>query len=327
VRTKTATLELAEKLSARGYDVEALNGDIAQSARERTVERLKQGKIDILVATDVAARGLDVERVSHVINYDVPHDTESYVHRIGRTGRAGRKGDAILFISHREKRMLFSIERATKQEIAMMEIPSIGQLNESRLGRFKKSVLDALSDKSIESYLPVIDEIIKESEASPELVMAAFAKVAQGDEPLMLSEQDRPDVHAKPSFKDRPERNDRAGRNDRGRSPKGTKEGGRERKPSRPRGNPEAGMKRFRIEVGYVHGAKPGNIVGAIANEGDMSSKNIGAIDIHDSYTFVDLPESMPPKTKETLMKTRVAGQRLNLREWSDEPPKKRAKK
>lgn len=327
VRTKTATLELAEKLSARGYDVEALNGDIAQAARERTVERLKQGKIDILVATDVAARGLDVERVSHVINYDVPHDTESYVHRIGRTGRAGRKGDAILFISHREKRMLFSIERATKQEIAMMEIPSIGQLNESRLGRFKKSVLDALSDKSIESYLPIIDEIIKESEASPEMVMAAFAKVAQGDEPLMLSEQDRPDVHSKPSFKDRPERNDRSGRNDRGRSPKTSNDGGRERKPSRPRGNPEAGMKRFRIEVGYVHGAKPGNIVGAIANEGDMSSKNIGAIDIHDSYTFVDLPESMPPKTKETLMKTRVAGQRLNLREWSDEPPKKRSKK
>ncbi|MFT5283035.1 MAG: ATP-dependent RNA helicase DeaD [Yoonia sp.] len=331
VRTKTATLELAEKLSARGYDVEALNGDIAQSARERTVEKLKQGKIDILVATDVAARGLDVERVSHVINYDVPHDTESYVHRIGRTGRAGRKGDAILFISHREKRMLFSIERATKQEITMMEIPSIGQLNESRLGRFKKSVIDALTDVSIESYMPVIEEIIKESEASPEMVMAALAKVAQGDEPLLLSEQDRPDVHAKPSFKDRPERNDRSPRsNERGRSPSARdsgREGGRERKPSRPRGNPEAGMKRFRIEVGYVHGAKPGNIVGAIANEGDMSSKNIGAIDIHDSFTLIDLPDSMPAKTKETLMKTRVAGQRLNIREWSDEAPKKRTKK
>jgi ATP-dependent RNA helicase DeaD len=332
VRTKTATLELADKLAARGYDVEALNGDIAQSARERTVERLKQGKIDILVATDVAARGLDVERVSHVINYDVPHDTESYVHRIGRTGRAGRKGDAILFISHREKRMLFSIERATKQEIAMMEIPSIGQLNESRLGRFKKSVIDALADGSIESYMPVIEAIIKESEASPEMVMAALAKVAQGDEPLLLSEQDRPDVHAKPSFKDRPERNDRSARNERSRSPSrggrdGASEGGRERKPSRPRGNPETGMKRFRIEVGYVHGAKPGNIVGAIANEGDMSSKNIGAIDIHDSFTLVDLPDSMPAKTKETLTKTRVAGQRLNMREWSEEAPKKRTKK
>ena len=332
VRTKTATLELADKLAARGYDVEALNGDIAQSARERTVERLKQGKIDILVATDVAARGLDVERVSHVINFDVPHDTESYVHRIGRTGRAGRLGDAILFISQREKRMLFAIEKATNQEITPMEIPSIGELNESRLGRFKKSVLDALSDDAIESYMPVIEAILKESEASPEMVMAALAKVAQGDEPLLLREQDRPDVHAKPSFKDRPERTEKSGGRERSRSPReggreAPREGGRERKPSRPRGNPETGMKRFRIEVGYVHGAKPGNIVGAIANEGDMSSKNIGAIDIHDNYTLIDLPDTLPAKTKETLQKTRVAGQRLNLREWSEEAPKKRKKK
>lgn len=328
VRTKTATIELADKLAARGYDVEALNGDIAQAARERTVDKLKQGKIDILVATDVVARGLDVERVSHVINYDVPHDTESYVHRVGRTGRAGRAGDAILFISHREKRMLFAIEKATKQAITAMEVPSISQLNESRLGRFKKSVIDAISDDSIESFMPVIEEIIRESEASPEVVMAALAKVAQGDEPLLLSEKDRPDVHAKPSFKDRAERPDRGSRPDRGRSSgrDGGRDGGRDRKPSRPRGNPDSGMKRFRIDVGYVHGAKPGNIVGAIANEGDMSSKNIGAIDIHDNYTLVDLPESMPAKTKETLQKTRVAGQRLNIREWSDEPPKKRKK-
>jgi ATP-dependent RNA helicase DeaD len=179
--------------------------------------------------------------------------------------------------------------------------------------------------------MPVIEAIIRESEASPEMVMAALAKVAQGNEPLLLSEQDRPDVHAKPSFKDRPERSDRGGRNERSRSPSrsgrdGPSEGGRERKPSRPRSNPEAGMKRFRIEVGYTHGAKPGNIVGAIANEGDMSSKNIGAIDIHDSFTLVDLPDSMPEKTKETLMKTRVAGQRLNMREWSEEAPNKRPK-
>lgn len=329
VRTKTATVELADKLAARGYDVEALNGDIAQSARERTVERLKRGKIDILVATDVVARGLDVERVSHVVNFDVPHDTESYVHRIGRTGRAGREGDAILFISHREKRMLFSIEKATKQTITPMDIPSISQLNESRLGRFKKNVLEAITDDSIESYMTVVESIVNESEASPEVVMAALAKVAQGDEPLLLSEKDRPDVHAKPSFKDRSERSDRGSRSDRGRNgPRdGGRDGGRERKPSRPRGNPDSGMKRFRIEVGYVHGAKPGNIVGAIANEGDMSSKNIGAIDIHENYTLVDLPDSMPPKVKDILQKTRVAGQRLNIREWSDEPPKKRKKK
>lgn len=328
VRTKTATIELADKLAARGYDVEALNGDIAQAARERTVDKLKQGNIDILVATDVVARGLDVERVSHVINYDVPHDTESYVHRVGRTGRAGREGDAILFISHREKRMLFAIEKATKQAITPMEIPSISELNESRLSRFKKSVFDAISDDTIESYMPVIEAIMKESEASPELVMAALAKVAQGNEPLLLSEKDRPDVHAKPSFKDRADHSDRGARPDRGRSSSrdGGRDGGRERKPSRPRGNPDTGMKRFRIDVGYVHGAKPGNIVGAIANEGDMSSKNIGAIDIHDNYTLIDLPETMPPKTKAILQKTRVAGQRLNIREWSDEPPKKRKK-
>lgn len=321
VRTKTATIELTDKLAARGYDVEALNGDIAQAARERTVDKLKQGKIDILVATDVVARGLDVERVSHVVNFDVPHDTESYVHRIGRTGRAGRKGDAILFISHREKRMLFAIEKATKQRIDMMEIPSINQLNESRLGRFKKSVIEAISDETIEAYTPVINEILRESETAPEVIMAALAKVAQGDEPLLLSEKDRPDVHSKPSFKDRSERGnrDRGGR---------SREGGRgDRKSSRARTKPEAGMKRFKIEVGYVHGAKPGNIVGAIANEADISSKNIGAIDIHEHYTLVDLPDSLPPKAKDTLQKTRVAGQRLNMREWSDEPPKKRFRK
>ncbi|MFW8590679.1 DEAD/DEAH box helicase [Glaciecola sp. 2405UD65-10] len=325
VRTKTATIELADKLSARGYDAEALNGDIAQAARERTVDKLKQGKIDILVATDVVARGLDVERVSHVINYDVPHDTESYVHRIGRTGRAGREGDAILFISHREKRMLFAIEKATKQQITPMEIPSISELNESRLGRFKTSVLEAINDDSIESYMPIIEAILKESEASPEVVMAALARVAQGDEPLLLSEKDRPDVHAKPSFKDRGDRGDRGPR-ERNSRDRGPREGGRDRKPQRSRGKPEAGMKRFKIEVGYVHGAKPGNIVGAIANEADISSKNIGAIDIHDNYTLVDLPDSLPSKAKETLQKTRVAGQRLNIREWSDEPPKKRGK-
>ncbi len=319
VRTKTATVELADKLAARGYDVEPLNGDIAQAARERTVDKLKQGKIDILVATDVVARGLDVERVSHVVNFDVPHDTESYVHRIGRTGRAGREGDAILFISHREKRMLFAIEKATKQQITAMDIPSISELNESRLGRFKKNVLEAMNSDKIESYMPIIDTILKESEASPEVVMAALASVAQGDEPLLLSESDRPDVHAKPSFKERSGGGKGEKRNSR--------EPNRERRPSKPRGKPEQGMKRFRIEVGYVHGAKPGNIVGAIANEGDMSSKNIGAIDIHDNFTFVDLPDSMPNKTKETLQKTRVAGQRLNLREWSDEPPKRRKKK
>ncbi|MFZ8199197.1 DEAD/DEAH box helicase [Alteromonas portus] len=312
VRTKTATVELADKLSARGYDVEPLNGDIPQAARERTVEKLKQGKIDILVATDVVARGLDVERVSHVINFDIPYDSESYVHRIGRTGRAGRQGDAILFISHREKRLLYSIEKTTKQPIEAMPIPSISEINETRLSRFKQSVAEATQDDSIESLMPIVEMIKEENEASPEVLMAALLKIAQGDEPLILKESDRPDINSKPQ-RDNRDRNSRDGRD------------GRERKPRVPRGNrkPEEGMQRFRIEVGHVHGAKPGNIVGAIANEANINSKHIGAIEIYDNFSTVDLPEGMPKETRDTLQGTRVAGQRLNIREWSDTPPAK----
>ncbi|MDG1122481.1 MAG: DEAD/DEAH box helicase, partial [Glaciecola sp.] len=223
VRTKTATLELADKLSARGYDVEPLNGDIPQKSRERTVERLKSGNIDILIATDVVARGLDVERVSHVINFDIPYDTESYVHRIGRTGRAGRSGDAILFISHREKRLLFQIEKATNQKIEQMTIPSISDINESRLGRFKTSVIEATKDDSIQSLIPIIEAIKAEAEVDSEVLMAALAKIAQGDEPLLLKEGDRPDLNAMPERRERRERSDsfggreRGGRNERGR--------------------------------------------------------------------------------------------------------------
>jgi ATP-dependent RNA helicase DeaD len=332
VRTKTATVELADKLTARGYDVEPLNGDIPQNSRERTVEKLKRGDIDILVATDVVARGLDVERVSHVINYDIPYDTESYVHRIGRTGRAGRTGDAILFISHREKRLLFAIEKMTKQRIESMDIPSITQLNESRLGRFKQSIIKAMGDESIESYIPIVESIMEETEASPDVVMAALAKVAQGNEPLLLKESDRPDLHSKPTFNDRSDRDNgrdsgrKQGRNERTERGRNDRNERSERKPRAPRAasTPDEGMQRFRIEVGHTHGAKPGNIVGAIANEANISSKNIGAIEIYDSFTTVDLPKGMPNETKETIAKTRVAGQRLNIREWSDTPPKRK---
>jgi len=321
VRTKTATVELSEKLSARGYDVEPLNGDIPQNARERTVERLKKGQIDILVATDVVARGLDVERVSHVINYDIPYDSESYVHRIGRTGRAGRQGDAILFISYREKRLLFSIEKTTKQPIEQMQIPSINELNESRLTRFKRSIVEALEDDSIQQFLPVIESIQKETEAPPEILLAALAKIAQGEEPLMLKESDRPDLTAKPQRESRHERNDRNPRNDRG---------GRDRTERRARparsGKMEEGKQRYKINVGHSHGVKPGNIVGAIANEANISSKHIGAIEIYDSYSTVDLPEGMPRETKDILQNTRVAGQKLALKEWTDTPPAKSEK-
>jgi ATP-dependent RNA helicase DeaD len=325
VRTKTATMELAEKLSARGYAVEPLNGDIPQNSRERTVDRLKKGKIDILVATDVVARGLDVERVSHVINFDVPYDTESYVHRIGRTGRAGREGDAILFISHREKRMLFSIERATRQTIDAMTIPSISQLNETRLSRFKSSVIEAISDPSIETLIPIVESIQAETEAAPEVIMAALAKIAQGDEPLILRESDRPDLNANPPRNDRNDRNDRSPRDRGARPERGGERGGGERvKRERKSGPPSEGMQRFRIEVGHTHGAKPGNIVGAIANEANISSKNIGSIEIYDNFSTVDLPKDMPKATHDTLQKTRVAGRSLGMREWSEQPPKKR---
>ncbi|MBU3021113.1 DEAD/DEAH box helicase [Aestuariibacter sp. A3R04] len=320
VRTKTATVELSDKLSARGYDVEPLNGDIPQNARERTVEKLKQGKIDILVATDVVARGLDVERVSHVINFDVPYDTESYVHRIGRTGRAGRNGEAILFISHREKRMLFAIEKTTRQPIERMPIPSISELNETRLSKFKNAVSEATTDDSLESLMPIVESLQKETEASPERLIAALIKLAQGDEPLLLKETDRPDLHSKPQREDRGDRADRGER----RGNKGDRPERGDRRNKRGSSKPEAGMQRFRIDVGHTHGAKPGNIVGAIANEANINSKNIGAIEIYDRYSTVDLPEGMPRETKELLQNTRVAGQRLAIREWSDTPPKKR---
>lgn len=324
VRTKTATVELSEKLAARGYAVEPLNGDIPQNARERTVERLKKGKVDILVATDVVARGLDVERVSHVINYDIPYDTESYVHRIGRTGRAGREGDAILFISHREKRLLFAIEKTTKQTIEAMPIPSISQLNEQRLKRFKNSVVEAMSHADIESLIDVIGAIQEETECEPEVLMAALAKLAQGDEPLILKPSDRPDINSKKSRDGdrggRRDRRDRGAKGERG----GDKREQRKQRQSRPA---EEGMQRYRIDVGHAHGAKPGNIVGAIANEANISSKHIGSIQIYDNYSTVDLPDGMPSQVKQTLQNTRVAGQRLSIREWSDKPPAKRPNK
>ncbi len=321
VRTKTATVELADKLAARGYDVEPLNGDIPQNARERTVEKLKDGTIDILVATDVVARGLDVERVSHVINFDIPYDTESYVHRIGRTGRAGRSGDAILFISHREKRLLFAIEKTTKQQIEQMPIPSIGELNETRLSKFKLSVAQAIDDKGLEKLMPIVEMLQKETEASPEVLMAALVQLAQGDEPLMLKESDRPDLHSKPAHSERGDRRDNKGGRD-------SRDGrGRDRKsPNKGQRKPEAGMQRFRIDVGHAHGAKPGNIVGAIANEANIQSKHIGAIEIYDKFSTVDLPAGMPGETRSILQNTRVAGQKLSLREWQDTPPKKRKK-
>lgn len=317
VRTKTATSELADKLAARGYDVEPLNGDIQQKSRERTVERLKQGQIDILVATDVVARGLDVDRVSHVINYDIPYDTESYVHRIGRTGRAGREGEAILFISPREMRMLKSIEKATKQSISALPVPNVSELNESRLSRFKNKVIEALDSESLAQWYPVIEEIITETETSPEELLAALASLSQGGEQILLSENEVPELNV-------PDRKP-GDRRDRGRGEGGRSEGGRGEGKSGPRrertsrnNKPDENMARYKIMVGRKHDVRPGSIVGAIANEGGLDSEFIGAINIYDNFSTVDLPKGMPTEVRNILKKTRVAGQKLDLSEWEE---------
>jgi len=190
VRTKNATVELADKLSARGFRSDALNGDIVQANREKIIDRLRKGKLDILVATDVVARGLDVERISHVINYDVPHDTESYIHRIGRTGRAGREGEAILFIAPREKRMLGSIERATRQKIEPMDLPSVQDINRSRMERFKDKIASVIADQELDFFSQLVAELQQEKEVSSEQIAAATAFLAQGDTPLVLDEKE-----------------------------------------------------------------------------------------------------------------------------------------
>ncbi|HEB81760.1 MAG TPA: DEAD/DEAH box helicase [Gammaproteobacteria bacterium] len=308
VRTKNATVELADKLAARGYAAAALNGDIAQNQRERTVNNLKKGKLDILIATDVAARGLDVERISHVVNYDIPYDTEAYVHRIGRTGRAGREGDAILFVAPREKRMLAAIEKATRKKIERMELPSTETINDKRIDRFKQRITDTLaaaeSDDDLQFFSELIEQYEQEHNVPASEIAAALAKLLQGDTPLLLS--NKPQKRARDDWDRADSRGDRKQRRDE-RS---------DRPPRRQRDNDEPleeGMQRFRLAVGHTHSVKPGNIVGAIANEADIDSKYIGRINIMDDHSFVDLPEGMPKELLYSLKKVWVAGQQLKI--------------
>ena len=305
VRTKIATLELAEKLEARGYAAAPLNGDIQQNLRERTIENIKKGKLDILIATDVAARGLDVERISHVVNYDIPHDTESYVHRIGRTGRAGRKGDAILFVAPREKRLLHAIEKATRKEIEMMELPSTELINDKRIVQFKQRISDTLATEELGHFYQMIEQYQQEHNVPALEIAAALAQLLQGDSPFLL--QNKPERKSKDSWDREPaQRRERPVRKERERSPK---------KESRP----DEGTARFRIEVGRKHKVLPGNIVGAIANEAGIDSKLIGRIDIYDDYSLVDLPEDMPKDSINILKKAWVSGQQLNISRLSQE--------
>jgi ATP-dependent RNA helicase DeaD len=329
VRTKNATVELSDRLAARGFRSDALNGDIPQANREKIIDRLRGGKLDILIATDVAARGLDVERISHVINYDVPHDTESYIHRIGRTGRAGRAGKAIIFIAPREKRMLFAIERATKQPITPMDLPTIAEINRSRVERFKDKIVETANNEELDFFSQLITEIQQEKEISTEQIAAAAAFLAQGDTSLMLDEkaiqreerQRKEDSFQGGFSEDRSSsRGDsRRDRGDRGDSRRERSEPRRDAKPTpnasaTPLKNyPDVEMCRFRLDVGWRNQVKPGNIVGAIANEAELESKYIGEIEIRDDFSTVDLPADMPKEVMAILRKCRVAGRPLDI--------------
>jgi ATP-dependent RNA helicase DeaD len=301
-RTKQATEELSTRLQARGFAAAAINGDLAQPQRERVIGQLRDGQLDILVATDVAARGLDVERISHVLNYDIPYDTESYVHRIGRTGRAGRSGDAILFVTPRERGMLRAIERATRQPIEQMHLPSVEAVNDRRIERFMQRIGEALEAEGLEAFRELIERYETAHDVPAIEIAAALARLAHGDKPLLLDARDEPaPPPARAERKPRPER-----------GPGGDKRPGR---PVRPHVT-EAGKTTWRLEVGHMHGIKPGNIIGAIANEADMESRYIGRLSIRDDHSLIDLPEGMPKELQQHLSKVRVGGQMLRLSRW-----------
>lgn len=341
VRTKTATVELAEKLEARGYAAVALNGDIAQKARERTIDRFKKGKIDILVATDVAARGLDVERVSHVINYDIPNGAESYVHRIGRTGRAGREGDAILFVSPRERWMLRVIETTTRQKIEMMNLPSTEAINDKRIADFNQSITDTLAAKELGLYLELMDQYRQEHDVPALEIAAALALMLQGDKPLLLSSPkkafatpvksfvapttilpEKAEFQGKPKGENKkPETSPQNDLTVKGRMEKRIKDKPPTKKQTPKKKStslpPGKGMELFRIEVGEIHGVKPKDIVGAIANEAELDGKFIGTITIEGDHSFVELPIGMPSTIFELLQKVRIVGQQLKIAKCS----------
>ncbi len=308
-KTKDSTVAVAERLCALGLSAAALNGDLPQARRQRTVDQLKSGQLNILVATDVAARGLDVQRISHVFNYDLPHDSESYVHRIGRTGRAGRSGVAVIFLTFRQRGKLRLIERATNGSIKVVEPPRSREINLKRIERFKAQVVKALAGDDIGVYKKMVEEVAAETEQPIEMVAAAFAKLARGDQPLLVSDLPKSASFDSPrGDRDARQRGDRDGRDFRDDD---RREGGAGRRPSGP---PRQGMERYQIEVGRVDGVRPANIVGAIANEAGISGSDIGSIDIRGSYSTIDLPEGMPKDVYQLLQKTWVSGKQLRIK-------------
>ncbi|WP_314423757.1 DEAD/DEAH box helicase [uncultured Microbacterium sp.] len=300
VRTKNETETLAEKLRARGYSAAAINGDVPQVQRERSVNQLKASKLDILVATDVAARGLDVERISHVINFDIPTDTESYVHRIGRTGRAGRTGDAISFITPRERYLLKSIEKATRQQPTQMQLPSLDDVNTTRLARFDDAITTALSDAArIEKFRDIIDHYVRNHDVPEADVAAALAVVAQGETPLLLDPAD--DALSKAvEYDNRPPRESN------------TRDRRETREPRERRGRGD--YKPYRIEVGRRHRVEPRQIVGALANEGGLGRDDFGAINIRPDFTVVELPANLDSSVLDKLKDTRISGRLIEIK-------------
>ena len=293
-RTKAVTVTVAEALEAEGIACSVLNGDVPQSLRERTIERLKQGRIDVLVATDVAARGLDVDRIGLVVNYDAPFDSEAYVHRIGRTGRAGRQGDAILFLSYRERRLLHSLERAVGSSIDAMDVPSDAEINQQRLDNLQQQLSDLVSepvpeDRQQEVALmgEILQRLQRESDVTPDQLALAALRLAQGDSPLLVVPQPPMPVNNR----------SQQGRGQDRRSP----------------GRVQQSMERFRVEVGWQDRIKPGHLVGAIANESGLDGRQIGKITIFDDYSTVDLPEGMPPELMKRLQGVRVMQKELRI--------------
>jgi len=306
-RTKAITLNVSESLEAAGHDVAVLNGDVPQNQRERTVERLRKGTVNILVATDVAARGLDVDRIGLVINYDMPFDSEAYVHRIGRTGRAGRSGEAILFVTPRERRFVNNLERAVGQAIEPMAIPSNAEINQSRLDKLRQRLTDAATAESAQSDEAVLlqellQRVAQEHDLEPSRLALAALTLAVGDGPLLV-QGDESWLQNSARQGQRFERRD--GR---------FSERGDRRRPERASRPPEENMERFRVEVGHRDRVKPGNLVGAIANESGLQGRMIGRIQIFESHSFVDLPKGMPQDVFNSLQRLKVMNRELQIR-------------
>lgn len=334
VRTKVATSELSDKLEARGFLCAPLNGDMNQATREQTIDRLRRGRLDIVVATDVAARGLDVERVTHVVNYDVPYDVEAYIHRIGRTGRAGRTGEAILFIAPRERRMLRTIERAIKQPITMMDLPTRHEVTNQRVQRFKARVSDVIEREQLEAYRDIAATFCAESDFSTDDLAAALIYLAQGDRPLVdglpeepprkaLADSDKMPAgegisagrrkHQKRLDEKRADETRPDKRSDNPDEVSPGESGHRDKRAGRKKRSADFEVVRYRLEVGSNDDVKTKNIVGAIANEAGLDSAYIGAVQIYDAYSTVELPEGMPREVFEHLRKVRIGGKRTRL--------------